>query len=185
MTRTCTICCCISLAGHMHLIHVQLAIWTLANHTLLPAGYSLPATPFSARQRYCRRYGPRHGPATGTCPGIATASIESGPALHLHRAPPRWHPLQQLPFVTHVRPAPAMMRLHRDLSLIYFSSHHRLRLCTCTSSSINNDEHQISRPSQRRISCLLFALFSSSLAEANSRREEGLPTLSCSATKLV
>lgn len=46
MTGICTICCCISLAGHMHLIHVQLAIWILANHKVLPAGDSLPATPF-------------------------------------------------------------------------------------------------------------------------------------------
>lgn len=124
---------------------------------------------------------PRHGPATGTCPGIATASIESGPALHLHRAPPRWHPLQQLPFV-HVRPAPAMMRLHRDLSYLFLlSPPPSLMYCTC--SSINNNEHRISRPSQRGIPSSLF--FSSTISPRLTAEEKRGCQLYPPATKLV
>lgn len=153
-----------------------------------PASYSLPAALFSARQRYCRRYAPRHGPATGTCTGTAT-----GIGRIKCSAPPPSRTSTMAPaiaaaahsFVTHVLPAPAMMRLHRDLSYLFLlSPPPSLMYLHLLHPSINSDESQSSRPSQRRTSCLFFSslFFHRPSPRLIAKREEGLPTPSCSAT---
>ncbi|KAH8121344.1 hypothetical protein LI328DRAFT_171907 [Trichoderma asperelloides] len=96
MTGKCTICCSLPPAATFWLATCTSPTcsqqpWA----SKLPARHSLPATSSSARQRQCRRYPPAMVPLRAPRWAPLQASVESRPALHLHRAPPRWYPLQQ------------------------------------------------------------------------------------------
>lgn len=156
----------------MHLIHVQ----PTALGKQLPAGYSLPATSSSARQRYCRRYAPAKAPAMGTCllygHRYRQASGKSRLALHLHRAPPRWSRCSS-PFVIHVPPAP-VMRLHRStpyLSYLFLLS--PPPSLTCSSSSSQRRDPNLRITTDKIVFSFLHRL------SPRLTAEEGLTTRSC------
>lgn len=159
-----------SLAGHMHLPHVQPA--ALAKQASRP-----PFAPSSVFQRTSApvpALSSRHGPATGTALGTLQASVESRPALHLHRAPPRWYPLQQPSRHSRASSPGAATASINAASPSYLVLLAPPPSLACTSSCTAAREPELQSTTQSKLS--------SSIVPPRLIAEEGLPTPSSYAT---